>query len=574
MSESALQLMIYHPIKEIWFYLLAATVLAALAGYAWQYRRAPAALYWVLSLYLRAVFLMALVLVTVSPGLADKVFWVKIQQMSAIATLPTFFLFVVNVAGKKGQSIRRVILVILALTAFGLLALLTTGWHGWFWRGVIWDGVTFGIIRGPIYWVMMGIIYLQFFAIAMVCVIWGRRVSGLRRLQVLTLPVDPLISVTGHILWVLDVQVGAIPPLPLAFMLSGIAWSWLFFRLRVLNLMALAESTVIGNIDDCMIITDDQDYIMEINSSAQRRFGQKAPVLPGSHFPQAFACWPAMTALLDVKAVMEGEVYLEGSGYYSYHVTPLLDWGNMIIGKAIVFHDMTKLKQAQAQILDQQKALSIMAERERLGRELHDGRGQIWNYINLKLQMVRSLLNGSQLEKADQEVQRLIGTIKDLNTDARETIVGLKMTVDDGEDFVANLQDYLEWYEESNGIVTQLILPDESVTGLLSRTSKVQLLRIIQEALTNIRKHAQAQQVKVEIERGDNQVTVLIEDDGCGFDPANIPAGKKHFGLQIMAERANEAGGRLQIESRPGAGTKLIVQFNLGRVDNDENTGS
>lgn len=570
-NASSLQQMTYHPIKEVWFYLLAATVLAALAGYCWRERRAPAALCWIFSLSLRSIFLLALVMVSVSPELADKVFWAKVQQISASATIPTFFLLVVSVAGQKGRIVRAVALALFAITAFAILTLLTNGWHGWFWRGVVWDGTTFGVVRGPVYWCFVAVAYLQFLILSMLCVVWARRASGLRRWQIAALPADPLISMAGHVLWAIDQQVGVIPPLPLAFMLSGMAWSWLFFRLRVLNLMSLAESTVIGNIDDSLIITDDRGYILELNPSAQRRFGCIAPALTGRHFAEAFACWPAMAALMDINVVTEGEIHLEGSGDFSYHVTPLVSWGKLSIGKAIVFHEVTMLKQAQAQIVEQQKALSIMKERERLGRELHDGRSQIWNYLNMNLQTVRTLMKGGQLEKADGQVGKLLGTIKEMNADVRESIFGLKMA-SGGDDFVASLQDYLEWYADTNGIDAELILPDVSMTGLLSHGGEAQLLRIIQEALTNIRKHAKASKAKVKIAVADRRVIAVVEDDGCGFDPAVAPATKKSFGLQIMAERAGEAGGRLQIESAPGEGTKVTVEFSLDKVVGDENT--
>jgi signal transduction histidine kinase len=556
-SGPSLKLMVYHPIKDIWFYLLAAAVLAALAGYAWQYRRTPAALYWVLSLSLRAVWLLTLVMVTVTPVLADKVFWVKIQQMGALAIVPTFLLFVVNVAEIKARIIRPIILALVTVTAFSMLALLTTGWHGWFWRGVVWDGVTFGIIRGPIYWAVVGVAYFQFLLVMVLCVIWARRASGLRRWQILALPVDPLISITGHVLWAIDQQVGAIPPLPLAFMLSGVAWSVIFFRLRVLNLMPLAESTVIGNIDDSLIITDDQDYIMELNPSAERRFGDKAPALIGSYFPEVFACWPAMTALLAVTKAAEGEIHLEGSGDYSYHVTPLVIWGNLNIGKAIVLHDVTMLKQAQTQIIEQQKALSIAAERDRLRRELHDGSGQVWGYLKLQYQQLRDLVAEQRLTEADARLQKLMALNDDFHRGVRDSLAGLKTA--SGKGLAATLGEFMQWYENTYGIATSLdVAPDTAAQ--LSPADELQLLRIIQEAMANTRKHARAGLVRVSLRAADGQAAVVIEDDGCGFDAAAaLAAGENRHGLAIMHERTGEIGGRLEIESAPGTGTRVTV---------------
>ena len=218
--------------------------------------------------------------------------------------------------------------------------------------------------------------------------------------------------------------------------------------------------------------------------------------------------------------------------------------------------------------------MSILTERNRLGRELHDGQGQIWSYLQLELHTIHSLLNSAQLEEAIKLVERLAGVARDLNTDVRESIVGLKQTAADSRDFVATLREYLVWYEKNHGIATQLILPTEPMANLFNHTSEVQLLRIIQEALTNIRKHAKARQAEVIIRRMDNQVIVVVVDDGCGFDIEASPTGKKSYGLQIMEERAEEAGGRLQIESKPGEGTKVMVKFCLRKVEGNENAVS
>ena len=92
----------------------------------------------------------------------------------------------------------------------------------------------------------------------------------------------------------------------------------------------------------------------------------------------------------------------------------------------------------------------------------------------------------------------------------------------------------------------------------------VQLARIAQEALANVRKHAQdASQVRVELKKMDGQVSLLIEDDGSGFDPIASQAEGKHFGLQVMKQRAARIGGHLEISSTPEMGTCIDVYVPL-----------
>jgi signal transduction histidine kinase len=92
----------------------------------------------------------------------------------------------------------------------------------------------------------------------------------------------------------------------------------------------------------------------------------------------------------------------------------------------------------------------------------------------------------------------------------------------------------------------------------------VALYRIIQEALTNIRKHAWAKQVKVTLKEAPGCLQFLIEDDGVGFDGDSVPSPRQTFGLDIMAERAAEINGRVDIHSTPGQGTKVRVEVPLG----------
>ncbi|HWR38546.1 MAG TPA: histidine kinase N-terminal 7TM domain-containing protein [Patescibacteria group bacterium] len=567
-GESTLQVMIYHPVNDIWLYLLSAMVLQSLTAYTWRYRQNPAALYMAVGIPNMAIWLLTIVMISVSPALADKLFWVKIEQMSSSAIIPTVLLFALHVTEQKTATIRTLRTVIMAVTAGYWLAVLTSDWHNWLWSSVIWDGVTFGVIRGPVFWVMLPIAYLVFAGTVALYIRRAATTSGLLRWQAVAMPLGMLLSVAGHARW-MSTQSDPISPMPLCFLLGGLLWFAIFFGLRVFNLMELAQATVTRDMNDSLIVIDAQGYIVELNPAAQALFSKQA-ALVGSRFAAAFACWPALIKLAAGSEARTGEISLAGS-HHLFRVTPLAGWGNRNIGQAIILQDITELKQAQEQIVEQQKALLIATERELLGRELHDGHGQIWNYFNLELQTLRSLSGTGRMAETEKQVDRLIGIVKELNADVRESIVGLKKAAATGDDFITNLQEYLAWYEKTNGIVTRFILPPDPVKNLFRRTSEVQLLRIILEALTNIRKHARARQVTVAIVKLDDQVAVSVADDGCGFDTATLSAPEQSFGLQIMAERAVEAGGILQVYSKPGEGTKVTVRFPLEKEAGIEN---
>lgn len=565
-GEPALRVLIFHPINGIWVYLLAAAVLLSLGVYTWRYRQAPAAMCLALSTFARVVWLVALVMITVSPALADKGLWAVIQQLSGLLTIPLALMTALHLTDQRPAVIRAVRIFFIVFIAFFFLAVLTSGWHDWYWRSLPGNGSVFGFARGPLHLAVLVMGYLTLAATLALYLRQAARISGLRRWQALAIPADMLVSMAGHVRWLASPQ-DPIPVLPVAFMLGSLVWFAIFFGLRVFNLQELAEATVMRDMNDCLIVTDAQDFIIELNPAAEQLFGQRAAAMVGSRAATAFAPWPALASLAESREAQRGEIALAG-GHYLSRLSLLSGWGGSI-GKAIVLQDIGELKRAQARILEQEKALSIMAERERLGRELHDGPGQVWSYLGLRLRTVETLLAEDRPDTARQELERLISTVGELNADARESIVGLKLAGDTGDDFLGKLRDYLAWYRDSTGLAVELSLPDGpavAMTGL----QEVQLLRIIQEALTNIRKHAGASRVTVGLGGAGGRNVVWVEDDGCGFDVAATPEAKASFGLKIMAERAEEAGGRLAIESTVGGGTRVTVSFDR---ENGQNRG-
>ena len=89
----------------------------------------------------------------------------------------------------------------------------------------------------------------------------------------------------------------------------------------------------------------------------------------------------------------------------------------------------------------------------------------------------------------------------------------------------------------------------------------MQLLRIVQEAFTNIRKHARAKHARVSLSQEPGFILLRIEDDGIGFDPDRLPTSQEAFGLGMMSQRAAEVGGRVEVKSASGQGTKVVVEI-------------
>ena len=130
----------------------------------------------------------------------------------------------------------------------------------------------------------------------------------------------------------------------------------------------------------------------------------------------------------------------------------------------------------------------------------------------------------------------------------------------------AELETWLAEFHETTGLHVDLRIDDAVELAVPHKVQK-QVVHIVREALTNVRRHAQAQRVWVLAEQvaNNDEASITITDDGCGFDPARIN-GNGHLGLTIMRARAEGIGGRLTLLSAPSSGTKVVAYFPLSQA--------
>jgi nitrate/nitrite-specific signal transduction histidine kinase len=205
----------------------------------------------------------------------------------------------------------------------------------------------------------------------------------------------------------------------------------------------------------------------------------------------------------------------------------------------------------------QLQSLSIVQERGRIAREMHDGLAQVLGYLNLQVQTLGSLLNQGKTEKLQSELLQMRGAIQTAHADVRENILSLRTTLAQEIGLETAAAEYLTEFGIQTGIKTSFFYQIDGTLNL-SSVAEVQLVCILQEALTNVRKHAQASQVDVVITKdlhaNVDQVHMQILDDGVGFTMAGS---KRNFGLQTMRERAESVNGDLAINSGQGLGTTI-----------------
>ena len=194
-------------------------------------------------------------------------------------------------------------------------------------------------------------------------------------------------------------------------------------------------------------------------------------------------------------------------------------------------------------------------ERMRLARELHDETGQALTSVLLGLRSVEAATSPEELTAALAHVrEQVVRTTRDV----RRLAVELRPSALDDFGLVTALERLLTGFAEESGLIADLEsrLGDGRLPGAVETT----LYRIVQEALTNVAKHAEAKRVSIVLTRRADGISTVIEDDGRGFDPK---AGGGGLGLVGMHERVALVGGRMTIESRKGAGTTIHVEVPL-----------
>jgi signal transduction histidine kinase len=207
------------------------------------------------------------------------------------------------------------------------------------------------------------------------------------------------------------------------------------------------------------------------------------------------------------------------------------------------------------------EALLSLKERERLAREMHDGLSQNLAVLKMEAYKLRSLCQDD--DRLTEEMETIDKLINQTYLEVRQTLYDLRATRRLDEGFWPIIARQVSEFERQTGIrvsLTQLAPAEEPWSELAS----VQILRIIQEALSNVRKHAAATTVDFQCVRHHDRVEFVVRDNGQGFDETAAPS-RDHYGLLVMQERAESVGGKVDIQSSVGEGTTVTLVIPIER---------
>lgn len=255
-------------------------------------------------------------------------------------------------------------------------------------------------------------------------------------------------------------------------------------------------------------------------------------------------------------------------------ITELVEMRQRIAGLEASKAERKQAEEALQQHTERLRALATQlaevaeAERQQLGRELHDQVGQNLTALGINLNIVRTQLPEEAAALVRSRLDDSLSLVEQTAERIRDVMANLRPPVLDDYGLVAALH----WYGEQFARRTDIAIAvegEEPVPRLVAHVENA-LFRIAQEALTNVAKHAHATQVTVTVEVDGGALRLVVADDGIGFDPSTTlraspadlaePDGDRGWGLLTMTERAEAVGGHCRIESDPSQGTRVIVE--------------
>jgi signal transduction histidine kinase len=562
----------------IWLPLAGAILLAAISLYCWRRRDVPAArplavvtgcaVFWLLGI--------AFEVAAVTP--ATKIAWFRFQAVWRMPTVTADLCFFLEYA-YPGRWLTRRNLILLSIPVLADVLLVVSGDAQLIWQAldVLPDGSVMAVTAPA------GLV-LTAYGVGLVLVnsailLWLFVHSPQHRWPVALMLGGQLAS---RVLSIVDAGrlpwPAAVDPLTIGLLLSAGAYAIALFGFRIFDPVPAARTAALEQMRDGMVVFDPQWRIVDLNRAAAGMVGASRTSARGVRPAEVLPEFGDLSARLAASGESFAVALGSGPGARSYEadVSALRDFRNVLVGYLLLLRDVTERRRAEVQILEQQRSLAMLRERELLARELHDGIGQVMGYASLQLEVVQGCITdglaalsagqgadvSAHLVEAENHVTRLSSVVEQAHADVREHILNLRVAPSRQQPFLATLRHYLDGFSQNYGIKTELSVGTAIEVQKLDLDLQMQLFRIIQEALSNARRHAGASCVQVSFEMQDGRLCAQIRDDGRGFDPARAArGGDSHLGLHIMHERAEQIGGRLAVQSAPGAGT--CVQLDL-----------
>jgi len=538
-------------------------MLIVLSTYGFRYRENIGAKEFIFAMLASAwwVFCQAFELMAVT--LPVKLFWANIEYIGAGLSTFAYLMLAMRFSGYDKLLTKKNISIVLIIYSvfFGLV--FTDQYHGLMRTNFSLDTTAIPYIIDKDYGAVY-ILYTYSMNIASLFLLFINAIKkkSIYRKQALILFTGLSFIAATNISYILGIfPVKRFDTAPAFFGISALVVSLGIFQHKLLNIMPIARDLLVERMSSGIIVLDRDNMIIDLNLAALSMFHLEKSKMIGNSVSDI----PLLAENLPPGDTGEQKMVFtygneEKEFVYEIKTHPFYDKKDKRAGTLYVINDITEQQKNVQKIIQQEKTLSIMREREHLGRELHDGLGQMFGYYNTQAQTVKEYMIQQKYQIAMKHLEDLIFISRDIHSDIREYILEMRGISPRNRSFSAALKQYVAVFSEKFGIKVTTSFDDNLPSNFPEDTKAIQLLRIIQEALNNIQKHAGECIVNISFTRKEGFVEINVADTGIGFDTSK-QKGIHQYGLAIMQERAAEIGAAFDIYSEKGEGTKIILKI-------------
>ena len=504
-------------------------------------------------------------------SLDGKIFWSKIQYIGIFTTPGFLFLFIHYFYSYDKPLPKTKLFLLWIIPIITILLAFTNEFHSLIWTDFtpspIPDSNLVVYHHGYWFWLAFSYYYvLLIISIYLLIRAVKEFPTNKKRSAQLMLFAFPF-PVIGNLLYNFNLT-----PWPgfdltaVGFAITALILFWGVSRHNLTDLSPIARDRLFDTLDEGVIIIDENERIVDHNPAILEIIRRKG------YEPKQGIHNRLVTSIIEEMEDLD-QLFHSKVGYPRVlsAITiddPTLEVNQQLLfekdekpaGRLLIIRDITQQKQDEQKLIWQQRKLAAEQERKNMGRELHDNLAQVLGYINIQSKSILNMIEEGNTTTAASSVAQLMNVSQDATNDIREFINETHKEDLPQKGFIPALNSYVKSFHQLTGLPVNLSLNDIDIESISTVKKRLHILRIIQESLSNIRKHAEAKSISIVFSQNPNYLIITITDDGKGFDQENVDK-EGHFGLKIMKERADEAGGKLIIQSIAGKGTEIQLKL-------------
>jgi PAS domain S-box-containing protein len=552
----------YQYTPHLWPFFASAVFLVTMGLYAYRDRTSPGAVAFLILLSGILLKVLSNALELAGTDELTRIFWRKFDYILLLPTITAALCFAFEYAGLGKWITPRTVLVLAVPPFVYLILVLTNDYHHLVWTR-IWSNGSVQVERGPASWAVFYYAYfISLLHLAVLTLLFVR--SPRHRWIAFWLILSPFLIRATYLFQILNWNL--IEPIPMLVVLNLalLPYAMAIFRFHMFDVVPVVRDTVMEMMGNGMIVLDAKNRISDINKAGEDILGVDKSRVLGRQVSEALGAHPSLLDLLRDAGQAQGDLDV-GDGRsrcYQISISSIMDQRGFHLGRLLLLSDITEQRQNQAKIMDYQRALAMLEEREILGRELHDGIGQLLAAAHLQVKAARELLSRGDTHAVESCLSHLADITQNTKEIIREYLFGIKSTSFSETSFLPKIRQYISHFSHNYGIHIDLVAPAELVDQRFDFNIEAQLLPIIQEALLNVRRHSGCSSARLIFSIDDRRVRITVEDQGQGFDLDRVSE-KSGFGLRSMRGRANVIGAAFEVQSSPGHGTRIVLDVPL-----------